>query len=1275
MPKVAIFFLILLFSPMITNSHALLPVDLDVPDSQNNISFNSDIIQIDPNFFVENNFKRYLIFSNNVEKNNFLKSNSIYGIQSDNGFFSVSIISEDSASNLVSQGYYVIEDSKLDFHSTDNEIQDASRIGEITGSDLAKAKYNSTGDGTAIAIVDTGVDFSNPDIQHSLARDEINHPIMLDPDGQGIVLTNATFFAYVDENEIIRNYSKPIPSDMTSSAYVTRDGVFLDVSQGGKGTDVPIYNSFFPQLGTSIIFNGTLTNDMKIGDDNRNYIKSKSGVYHLGVIYQGGLSGPLARIQVVPVLVVDSFTPGVYDTIIPDLSTSWEDYTRFDLESGEKADYDFDFTDEKPIVLGSEKEFLVYDSNGDGKNDYSAGTLGAQVLDVYGVIKKNSTDIDDTLNAINGTLLPSLDSDGEFFGIMTDFMGHGTSTTASIVSRGQETYDIYNNSKKYSITGVAPDAKIVPVKALWFGDTVYGWLWSAGFENKDHNWNFSGKPKVDIISNSWGVSNFPSFNASPGMDILSLILSVLATPNSLDDDYPGITIISSAGNSGHGYGTIGLPNASPFGISVGATTNNVFVGYGPFKDQPRFGNTTTHSNNVVDFSSRGPGSIGDPKPDVMSIGAHGFVPSNILKVNKDSKDESFSLFGGTSMAAPLVSGSAAILIEELKKQSKDYDSFLIKNILMSTATDLYNDPLTQGSGLVNTESALDYVNGENGIFIVYNDGSYDNIKKILEPAIKKINSTSIGFEKFQLPSHSFPMTSWLAGQLLPGTRTTTTFTIENPTNDTLTINVKPQTLSLMSQTQFNGTTIIRQQDSILNDTNTFAPNYVKLSEFGNPNDLVTFFGEDDPIPDESSLMILNMNFKFDDFMNNTSDVYADDLKIASLYLYDWIDNNNDTKVTSNELSMVNRAGSWGTVQELRVSEPNEKFEGMPLVGVYPVPTRYSYWLGDTKQNSTSMDYTISASYYEKEKWPLLWSESETILVPPQKSSAVDVTLVTPNDFQTGVYQGFLTFESDKHTVNAPVSFVIKQPVVENDSTILIKGTQSDDVLYGNGYTKGAFDMVNRYMAGDWRQYYFDIQNESINSAAIELSWTSDDTNLSVFVMDPSGQIIQTNVPSGVFGHFLGWASLDWLGSSIFSQGGGFFPVKNKDDTSTVLYIPINQTGTYTLLTHSTLFGGSSTTEPITLVAKFTNISPEMILDNQQDIDAELIPNNDSKIKPETITTSEDTTIIISEPPFGLGIGIGIIIGIAIGIVLIFILRQKPPKQLNKVYKQFGEYDS
>ena len=434
---------------------------------------------------------------------------------------------------------------------------------------------------------------------------------MLDPDGQGIILTNSTFHANISKYDTIRNYTKSLPENATSSVYLTRDGAFLNLSQGGDGTTIQVYNSLFPQFGNSVIFNGTLSNDMKIGDNHRDFIKSKSGIYHFGVMYQGALQVS-SKIQVVPVLVVDSLVSGVYDTVIPDLSTSWDDYTKDNSKNNKKPDYDFDFTDETPIQLGSGNEFLVYDSNDDGKNDFSAGTIGAQVLDVYGVIKNNSTEINDSLNAINGTLLPALDSDGNFFGVMTDFMGHGTASAASITSRGHESYDIYNNTKKYSIIGVAPDAKILPVKALWFGDTVYGWLWSAGFENSDHDWKFSGKPKADIISNSWGISNFPTFNSSPGMDVLSLILSALSTPHSFNDDYPGVTIVSSAGNSGHGYGTIGLPNASPFGISVGATTNNVFVGYGPFKDQPRFGNNTIHYNHVVDFSSRGPSSISDP---------------------------------------------------------------------------------------------------------------------------------------------------------------------------------------------------------------------------------------------------------------------------------------------------------------------------------------------------------------------------------------------------------------------------------------------------------------------------------------------------------------------------------------------------------------------------------------------------------------------------------------------------------------------------------------
>jgi len=655
---------IILLPSIISDSYGFLGGDLPQQSSSitsiKNIE-QSELIKISPFIDQQSIKKRYLIFGTGSTQIPHL-NNDLYTVNSQNGFFSIGILEENEASSLKEKGHYILEDFLLDFHSQNKQekVTEISRIGEIVGSEYVHKNYNYTGKGIRIAIVDTGVDFSNPDIKHSLARDENNHPIMLDADGQGIILTNTTFIANIDKYGILRNHTKPLPENVTSSVYIIpRKGVFLDISQNGKGTTIPVYNSFFPIFGNSPVFNGTLSDDWKIGRDNREYIASKSGFYHLGVMYQGFLQDSDVRVQVVPVLVVDSTSPSVYDTIIPDMSSSWEDFTRFDLKSGQKPKYDFDFSDEIPIKLGDGKEFLIYDFDKDGKFDYSAGTVGARVVDIYGVIEKKKSTIDKTINAINGTILPALDPNGSFFGVMSDFIGHGTASTASIASKGIQQYDIYNNTKKYTIKGVAPDAKIVPVKALWFGDAVYAWLWISGFNNEENKWVFDGKPRADIISNSWGVANFPSLQSAPGIDILSLILNVLATPESLDENYHGVTIVTSAGNSGHGYGTLGLPNAASYGITVGATTNNVFVGYGQFKGQPRFGNTTDHFNEIVDFSSRGPGIIGDPKPDLMNIGAYSFTPSSITKTKKDSKQEPFSLFGGTSMAAPLVSGTAA----------------------------------------------------------------------------------------------------------------------------------------------------------------------------------------------------------------------------------------------------------------------------------------------------------------------------------------------------------------------------------------------------------------------------------------------------------------------------------------------------------------------------------------------------------------------------------------------------------------------------------------
>ena len=1194
MPKMAFFLIcILLLAAFMKTSYGIFDVDLIQTTPSINSGEKSDILTISP-VTQENPVKRYVVFgTGTISDVKSAAQNMLYDISSEHGFFSVGVFSQNDVDNLKSKGYTVIEDFELEFdsmpQSTSNKITlEGSRIGTITGSDKVFQKYNFDGKGVTIGIVDTGTDFSNPDMQPALARDKNNNPIMLDADGQGLVLTKTTFVANINKKDIISNYTKPLPNNVTSSVYVNAKGVFLDLIKKGKNAPVLVFNSNFPNGGTPVL-NGTVSNDMKIGKNNKDYIISKSGIYHLGVIYQTVLQGQFPRLLLVPVLVVDSKTPGLYDTVIPDMSTSWTDFSRFDVKDNKPPKYDFDFTDEIPITLGNGKEFFLYDFDKDGKFDYSAGTLGAQVLDVYGVIGKPSA-IDAKIRVTNGTLLLPLDPQGNYFGVMYDFIGHGTSSAASIASKGTEKYDIYGNSTKYSLKGVAPGAKIVPIKALWFGDTVYAWLWAAGFNQHKNNWVFEGTPRVDIISNSWGISNFPTLQSVPGLDILSLILNALVVPGSLGENYPGVLVISSAGNAGHGYGTLGLPNAAPYGLSVGATTNNVYVGYGPFKNQPRFGNSTHFANEIADFSSRGPGIIGDPKPDIMSIGAYSFTPTGVTKMSKDAKDP-FAMFGGTSMAAPLVSGSAAIVMESLKQKGESYNPFRIKNILMSTATDLQSDPFTQGTGLVNVEDAVNFVKGKSGTFVVYNNASYTNIKKILDVPINKLNASSFGIEKFRLSNSSFPETSWFGGRLYPGERTYTTFTIENPTNRTLDIDIKPQILELVKKSQYNSTTKILLQDPLLNKSGIFRPNYLPLENITAYNDAISF-EKNKPIPNDASLMILNMNFPFDNFMNSTDKIYANDMKISSLYLYDWNDKNNDTKATYNELSLVNRGGSWGTVQELRIAEPNTKFKGIPLVGVYPVPTRYSYWIGDTRKNSTSMDYIVTTSFYKKVQWDNVWVNYNHVEVLPNNSSKLIATLLAPLDSKPGVYQGFISFQDDSHEVNVPVSFAVKKSIQGKDLPTVIDGSLDGDALYGNGYIGGAFDMTNRYNAGDWRQYYFDVQDSTINAVALDISWENKNTNLSVFVINPLGRIVQTNVPPGVLGQFQGWPTGDWLGTTAFSEGGGFFPIKNKDATSTVLYAPINQTGTYSLLMHSTLFGGESLAEPITVTAKFSTILPD-----------------------------------------------------------------------------------
>lgn len=312
---------------------------------------------------------------------------------------------------------------------------------------------------------------------------------------------------------------------------------------------------------------------------------------------------------------------------------------------------------------------------------------------------------------------------GDGSGSASDQYGHGSHVAGIIGGNGKKSS---SPDDFYTFKGIAPNVNLVNLRVLdEKGQGTDSQVVSAIQTAID----LKSQYNILVMNLSLGRPVYESYTLDP------LCLAVEQAWQA------GIVVVVSAGNDGRdnsfnndGYGTITVPANDPYVITVGAMKT--------------MGTADRSDDLIATYSSKGPTILDHiVKPDLVAPGnliislyspdltlnqlyPQNEIPHSLYRTDGNtSPSKTYYILSGTSMAAPMVSGTAALMLQQHPTLTPDQ----IKARLMKTASktfpqySTYTDPTTGvtytdqydvftiGAGYLDVQAALSSTDLSSGV--------------------------------------------------------------------------------------------------------------------------------------------------------------------------------------------------------------------------------------------------------------------------------------------------------------------------------------------------------------------------------------------------------------------------------------------------------------------------------------------------------------------------------------------------------------------------------